>query len=146
MNLNRIGGGVAAAVSLLTLTLAPRMAQAQAIEGSGATFPKPIYEKWFAGYQKATGAKVDYAALGSGKGIAALQDKTVDFAASDAPASPTDEQGMKGGPVVHIPTVGGAVVLAYNVAGVPNGLKLTGDIIADIFLGKIKAWNDPKIA
>jgi phosphate transport system substrate-binding protein len=119
---------------------------AQAIEGAGATFPKPIYEKWFADYQKATGTSVNYAAVGSGSGIKALQDKTVDFAASDAPASAADEQGMQGGPIVHIPTVGGAVVLAYNVAGIPTGLKLTGEIIAEIFLGKIKAWNDPKLA
>lgn len=117
----------------------------QAIEGAGATFPKPIYEKWFADYQKATGTSVNYAAVGSGAGLKALQDKTVDFAASDAPASTAEEQAMQGGPVVHIPTVGGAVVLAYHVTGAPPGLKLTGDVIAEIFLGKIKTWNDPKI-
>lgn len=115
------------------------------VEGAGATFPKPIYEQWFAGYQAQTGTSVNYQAVGSGAGYKALQDKTVDFAASDAPLSAEEESALSG-PVVHIPTVGGAVVLVYHLTGIPNGLHLTGDIIADIYLGKIKTWNDPRIA
>ncbi len=117
---------------------------AQSIEGAGATFPKPIYSKWFAAFKAATGTSVNYNAVGSGAGVKALKDKTIDFGASDAPLSAAEEGAMQGG-VVHIPTVGGAVVLCYNAAGVPNGLKLTGEIIADIYLGKIKSWNDNKI-
>jgi phosphate transport system substrate-binding protein len=114
------------------------------IEGAGATFPAPIYTKWFAGYQSQSGTAVNYQAVGSGAGYKALHDKTVDFAASDAPLTTAEESALSG-PVVHIPTVGGAVVLAYHLSGVPNGLHLTSDIIGDIYLGKIKTWNDPRI-
>jgi len=129
-----------AAALLLTLALVPQGAQAQ-IKGAGATFPAPIYSKWFAKFQQTNGTAVDYQAIGSGGGYNALKNKTVDFAASDAPLSPSEEAQL-GQPVVHIPTVGGAVVLTYNLPGVPSGLKLTGDIIAGIYLGKIRSWND----
>jgi phosphate transport system substrate-binding protein len=115
-----------------------------ALQGAGATFPAPIYTKWFAGYQQANNVQVNYQAVGSGAGYKALKDKTVDFAASDAPLSDKEEQAL-GEPVVHIPSVGGAVALAYNLPGAPPTLKLSGDIIADIFLGKVAKWNDPRI-
>jgi phosphate transport system substrate-binding protein len=133
----------ALSAALLTLTVIPQVAGAQ-IRGAGATFPAPIYQKWFGEFQQATGTAVDYQAVGSGNGINALRNKTVDFGASDAPLSASEEAGM-GGPVVHIPTVGGAVVLTYNLSGVPTGLKLTGDVIADIYLGKIRSWDDARI-
>ena len=117
---------------------------AQNLEGAGATFPKPIYSKWFSAFKAATGTSVNYNPVGSGAGVKALKDKTVDFGASDAPLSSAEEGQMPGG-VVHIPTVGGAVVLGYNVAGVPANLKMTGEIISEIYLGKIKTWNDNKI-
>jgi phosphate transport system substrate-binding protein len=129
--------------TLLALALIPQAVGAQ-IRGAGATFPAPIYTKWFAQFQQATGAVVDYQAVGSGQGYNALKTRTVDFAASDAPLSPAEEA-VLGGPVVHIPTVGGAVVLTYNIPGAPSGLKLTGDVIAEIFLGTIHTWDDAKI-
>ncbi len=132
-----------AAFSLLALG-AVSTVDAQSLEGAGATFPKPIYLKWFATFKTATGTTVNYNGVGSGAGVKALKDKTVDFGASDAPLSAVEEGQMPGG-VVHIPTVGGAVVLGYNVVGVPANLKLTGEIISEIYLGKIKTWNDNKI-
>ena len=117
-------------------------AGAVTIKGAGATFPAPIYKKWFADYQKT--ATVNYLDIGSGKGIDALKNKTVDFGASDAPLSAEEEAAIPN--AVHIPTVGGAVTLIYNLPGNPAGLKLTPEIIAGIYLGKIKNWNDPAIA
>ncbi len=115
-----------------------------AIQGAGATFPAPIYTKWFAAYTQQTGTNVNYQAVGSGAGYKALKDNTVDFAASDAPLSDEEEKALAN-PVVHIPTVGGAVVLTYNLPGAPANLHLAGDVIADIFLGNIKTWSDPRI-
>ena len=115
------------------------------IQGAGATFPAPIYTKWFAAYAGVSGnPTVNYQAVGSGAGYNALKTQTVDFAASDAPLSADEEKALPG-PVVHVPSVGGAVVLVYNLPGVPTGLKLGGDVVADIFLGTIKTWNDPRI-
>ena len=133
----------AAAAVLALAALAPIGASAQ-IRGAGATFPAPIYAKWFAEFQQQTGKSVDYQAVGSGAGYNALKNKTVDFGASDAPLSAAEEASMPG-PVVHIPTVGGAVVLSYNLPGVGSGLQFTAEIISDIFLGKIKSWADPRI-
>ncbi len=130
-----------AAAALLGAIMAPQAASAQAIEGAGATFPAPIYKEWFAKFQGATGISVNYQAVGSGAGIAAIKNRTVDFGASDAPLSSAEEAAMPG-PVVHIPTVGGAVAMTYNLPGVPNGLKFTPEIISGIFLGHIKEWND----
>lgn len=115
------------------------------INGAGATFPYPLYSKWFSEYKKLNPAvEINYQSIGSGGGIRQLLDKTVDFGASDAPM--TDEQLAKSSvPIFHIPTVLGAVVLTYNVAGL-NDLKLTSEIIAEIFLGKITKWDDAKIA
>ncbi|HXW83509.1 MAG TPA: phosphate ABC transporter substrate-binding protein PstS [Candidatus Binataceae bacterium] len=115
------------------------------INGAGATFPYPIYSKWFDEYAKANpGIHFNYQSIGSGGGIRMYGNKTVDFGASDAPL--TDAQiASVGGQVFHFPTVMGGVVVAYNIPGFSGDLKLTGPVIADIFSGKITKWNDPKI-
>jgi phosphate transport system substrate-binding protein len=116
------------------------------LTGAGATFPALIYKKWFDEYAKKTGVKINYQAIGSGGGIKQLQEQTVDFGASDSPMSDTEIAGAKGGPVLHIPTVLGPVVITYNVPQLTAPLKLSGPVVADIFLGKITKWNDPRIA
>ncbi len=112
--------------------------------GAGATFPYPLYSKMFDAYNKDTGVKVNYQAIGSGGGIRQLTNKTVDFGGSDAIMG-DKELKEAGAPVLHIPTCAGAVVVTYNLAGDPQ-LKFTPDVIADIFLGKIKKWSDPRIS
>ena len=120
-------------------------AAAQTINGAGATFPYPIYAKWFQAYTQAhPNVKFNYQAVGSGAGIAQYKAGTVFFGASDAPLSDAEYASMPQ-PTIHVPTVAGAVVLAYNIKGVGPGLRLSGDVIADIYLGKIKSWNDPRI-
>ncbi|MFI5186486.1 MAG: phosphate ABC transporter substrate-binding protein PstS [Chitinophagales bacterium] len=112
--------------------------------GAGATFPYPLYSKMFSEYNAKTGIQVNYQSIGSGGGILQLTNKTVDFGASDGPMN--DEQTQKiGAPVLHVPIVSGAVVITYNLPGNNNGIVLTPDVIADIFLGKITKWNDPRI-
>src|SRR3954452_22000883 len=117
------------------------------INGAGATFPQPVYQEWAARMQEKTGTTVNYQGIGSGGGIAQFTAGTVDFGASDS--AMTDEEitaaKAKGDPV-HVPTVMGAVTVSYNLDGVKSGVKLDGPTIADIFLGKITSWNDPKIA
>jgi len=115
------------------------------INGAGATFPYPIYSKWFDEYAKVDpSVRFNYQSIGSGGGQKQIMAQTVDFGASDGPMS--DENLSKApGKILHIPTVAGAVVMTYNLEGTP-ALKLDGETIADIFLGKIKKWNDPKIA
>ncbi len=113
------------------------------ILGAGATFPFPYYSKLFDEYNKKTGVKVNYQSIGSGGGIKQLQAKTVDFGASDAPMS-DDEMKASPGPIVHIPTCLGADVITYNLPGVAT-LKFSGDVVADIFLGKITKWNDKRL-
>ncbi len=134
---------LATVATLAVASLAPIGASAQ-IRGAGATFPAPIYMKWFAEFQAQTGKSVDYQAVGSGQGYKALKDKTVDFAASDAPLTAAEEASLSA-PVIHIPTVGGAVVISYNLPGIGGGLQFSPEVIADIYLGKIKSWSDPKI-
>ncbi|MGZ3593223.1 MAG: phosphate ABC transporter substrate-binding protein PstS [Syntrophales bacterium] len=112
--------------------------------GAGATFPYPLYSKMFDVYHKEYGVKVNYQAIGSGGGIRQLTNKTVDFGGSDAIMSDKDLTEASA-PVLHIPTCAGAVVLTYNLTGDPQ-LKFTPDVIADIFLGKISKWNDPRIS
>ena len=116
------------------------------LNGAGATFPYPIYSKWFSDYANKTGVKINYQSIGSGGGIRQLSEQTVDFGASDSPMSDDEMTKAKGGPVLHIPTVLGADVVIYNLPGVTTALKLTPDVIAGIFLGTIKKWNDAKIA
>jgi phosphate transport system substrate-binding protein len=111
--------------------------------GAGASFPAPIYAKWADAYNKATGARINYQSVGSGAGMKQINAKTVDFGASDAPL--TDEELAKAG-LVQFPTVIGGVVPVVDIKGVqPGQLKLTGPILGDIFLGKLKKWNDPAI-
>jgi phosphate transport system substrate-binding protein len=118
---------------------------AQDLNGAGATFPNPIYSKWFSDYATATGVKINYQSIGSGGGIRQLTEGTVDFGASDAPMSDAEMAKLKG-PVLHFPTVLGAVVITYNIPGVTKALRLSGPVVADIFAGKITKWNDDKIA
>lgn len=116
------------------------------LQGSGASFPKPIYEKWVSEYGKVNAnARVDYQSTGSSAGIKALQQQTADFGASDAPMTDEEMKAAQGGEVLHIPTVLGAVVLTYNLEGLTAPLKLSPQTVVDIFLGRIKKWNDPKI-
>lgn len=129
----------------LLLLAAYRPATAQGVlTGAGATFPEPIYSKWFAKFKQAANVTIDYQSVGSGAGIKQIQNKSVDFAASDAPLS-SSEEGAMPGPVAHIPTVGGAVVLTYNIPGIGSGLRFTPEVIAGIYLGQIKKWNDTRI-
>ena len=114
------------------------------INGAGATFPFPIYSKWFSDYNKAhPNIQINYQSIGSGGGIKQITERTVDFGASDAPL--TDAEMQKAAGIQHIPTVMGAVVVIYNVPGL-TALKLTPETLAAIFLGKIGKWNDPALA
>jgi phosphate transport system substrate-binding protein len=116
------------------------------LTGAGATFPYPIYSKWFSDYATATGVKINYQSIGSGGGIRQLSEGTVDFGASDSPMSDDELSKAKGGPILHFPTVLGADVITYNLPGVTTALKFTPAAIADIFSGRIKKWNDTRIA
>jgi phosphate transport system substrate-binding protein len=115
------------------------------LNGAGATFPFPLLDTWRVEYQTVDpGVNINYQSIGSGGGVKQFTEKTVDFGASDAPLTPEEESNAPG--ALHIPETIGSVVAAYNIPGVPDkGLKLTGPILADIFLGKIAKWNDPKI-
>ena len=117
--------------------------EATTLTASGATFPAVLYTKWIDEYNKLTGVQINYQAIGSGGGIKAITEKSVDFAGSDATMSDQQLTDAKA-PILHIPMVMGAVVPTYNVAGVSK-LKLTADTLAGIYLGTIKKWNDPKI-
>jgi phosphate transport system substrate-binding protein len=118
--------------------------EAQALTGAGATFPAPLYTKWFNDYEKLGGVKVNYQAIGSGGGIKAISDKTVDFGATDGPM--TDEQlQAAGAPMLHLPTALGAVVATYNVPELRDPLKLSPDTLAGIYLGEITKWNDAEL-
>ncbi len=116
------------------------------LNGAGATFPQPIYSKWFSDYASANGIRINYQPIGSGGGIKQLSDGTVDFGASDSPMTDDEMSRAKGGPILHFPTVLGAVVITYNLPDVKTPLHLTGPVIADIFLGTVKKWNDARIA
>lgn len=118
---------------------------ATSLSGTGATFPALIYTRWFEEYKGAKGVQIDYDPKGSGAGIKALTDQSTDFGASDAPLN-ASEKGKLPSPAVTLPTVAGAVALAYNVPGAPKNLKMTSDALAGVFLGQITKWNDPKIA
>ena len=115
------------------------------LQGAGATFPNPLYQKWLSEYGKLhSNVRIDYQSIGSGGGIKQLKEQTVDFGASDAPMKDEDLKSAPG-EVLHIPTVLGAVVITYNLQGINQPLRFSSEVIADIFLGKIKKWNDPKI-
>jgi len=118
------------------------------LQGAGATFPGPLYERWVAEYQSVKpDVKLDYQAIGSGGGIKGITDKTIDFAGSDAPMNKT-ELAAAGGPenIVEIPSCAGGIVPAYNLPGIDKDVNFTGEVIADIYMGKINNWNDPEIA
>jgi phosphate transport system substrate-binding protein len=132
-----------ALLGVIALGRPPAMAQTL-MNGAGATFPYPIYSKWFDEYTKVDpSVRFNYQSIGSGGGIRQITERTVDFGASDGPM--TDEQ-LKKAPneLLHIPTVLGAVVATYNLPGNPK-LRFTPDLLADIFLGKITQWNDPRV-
>src|SRR5262244_3095729 len=129
---------------LTTLALASGIGHATDITGAGATFPYPIYAKWADAYKKSTGVGLNYQSIGSGGGIKQITAKTVDFGASDAPmkGEDLDKNGL-----VQFPAIMGGVVPVYNLKGVASGqVKLTGALLGDIYLGKVKTWNDPAIA
>jgi phosphate transport system substrate-binding protein len=117
---------------------------AQDVTGAGASFPAPVYAKWADAYNKATGARINYQSVGSGAGIRQIKAKTVDFGASDAPLK--DDELAKDG-LVQFPTVIGGVVPVVNIKGVqPGQIKMTGQLLGDIYLGKVTKWNDPALA
>ena len=130
----------------LLLSLVSVPLRAQNINAAGATFPYPIYSKWFDEYHKLhSNIQINYQSIGSGGGISQLIAKTVDFGASDGPM--TDDQLKQAGfKILHFPTVLGAAVLTYNIPGVTGDLNFTPEAIAGIYLGKITKWNDPAIA
>jgi len=116
------------------------------LTGAGATFPYPLYSKMFNEYNKACGVKVNYQSIGSGGGIRQLSEQTVDFGASDGVMTDKQKAAAKGGAVLHIPTVAGAEAIILNLPGIASGkLKLTPDVLADIYLKKITKWNDNRI-
>jgi phosphate transport system substrate-binding protein len=141
----KIVRSIAAALSVAAVFAGSASAQSVDLTGAGATFPYPIYSKWFSDYAQNTGVKINYQSIGSGGGIRQLSEQTVDFGASDGPMSDQELAGAKGGSVLHFPTVMGAVVITYNVPGVTRPLNLSGDLIADIFQGKITKWSDARI-
>ncbi|WP_172806764.1 phosphate ABC transporter substrate-binding protein PstS [Endozoicomonas arenosclerae] len=129
--------------SLLAAASFSASAKTETINGAGASFPHPIYANWAEEYQKETGVRINYQAIGSGGGIRQITAKTVDFGASDAPldAKKLDKEDM-----IQFPMVMGAIVPVINVPGIePGALKLTGEVLADIYLGNIKKWNDKRI-
>jgi phosphate transport system substrate-binding protein len=121
-------------------------AAAQKLTGAGATFPNPVYTKWFDAYNKKTGIQINYQSIGSGGGIRQFTEGTVDFGATDGPMSAEQMQAVAGN-VVHIPTVIGAVVLTYNLPSLgATKLRLDGQTVVDMFMGRITKWNDQRIA
>ena len=129
--------------SVMAVAVLPTASMAQDVTGAGASFPAPLYSKWAADYNRATGVKINYQSVGSGAGLRQIEAKTVDFGASDAPLK-DDELAKKG--LVQFPTVIGGVVPVVNIKGIaPGQLKLNGQVLGDIYLGKITKWTDPAI-
>jgi phosphate transport system substrate-binding protein len=118
-------------------------AKEDVLSGAGATFPFPLISQWQKDYESKTGVKINYNPIGSGGGIAAITSRTVDFGASDAPLTPDQFAACKG--CVQVPWVLSSTAVLYNLPGVPNNLRLTGAIVANIYLGNITKWNDPAI-
>ncbi|MGH9873900.1 MAG: phosphate ABC transporter substrate-binding protein PstS [Pyrinomonadaceae bacterium] len=133
-----------ASFALLALACSPG-GGAVSLQGAGATFPMPIYQKWMSEYGKLhPNVKLDYQSIGSGGGIKQIQAQTVDFGASDAPMTDAELKAAPG-ELIHIPTVLGAVIVTYNVPSITQPIHLSPEVVADIFLGKIKKWDDPRI-
>jgi phosphate transport system substrate-binding protein len=127
-------------------TTGARAAGLITLNGAGATFPYPLYSRWFSEYTRLhPDVHINYQSIGSGGGIAQVQKQTVDFGASDAPLTDAQLKDM-GRPVVLVPTVAGAIAMTYNLPGVGSGLRLTSENIVDLYMGQITKWNDPKIA
>ncbi len=141
LRMRTMGAVAVAAVAGATLT-----AQTVQINGAGATFPYPIYSKWFSEYNKINSkVQINYQSIGSGGGIRQVTERTVFFGATDGPMTPA-QLAAAPGKILHFPTVLGAVVPVYNIPGVKQELKFTGQVLADITMGKIKKWNDAAIA
>jgi phosphate transport system substrate-binding protein len=133
-------------LAVVAVLAAAMPAAAQTLTGAGATFPNPIYTKWFDAYSKKTGVQINYQSIGSGGGIRQFTEGTVDFGATDGPMNESQIAAVNGN-VLHIPTVLGAVVVTYNLPSLPAAkLKFDGNTLTDIFMGRITKWNDPKIA
>jgi len=133
-----------ALLAVTVLLVAPVRANAAEITGAGATFPYPVYAKWAEAYKAATGIGMNYQSIGSGAGIAQIKAKTVDFGASDMPLEAKD---LAAAGLMQFPAIVGGVVPVMNLAGIkPGEIRLTGRVLADIFLGKIRKWNDKAIA
>ena len=128
---------------VVSLILTCAGVQAQQVSGVGSTFAAPLYHRWAQEYLEKTGVGINYQALGSGAGITFIRARYSDFGASDDPMHDSEMRDSPG--IVHVPTAAGTVVLAYNVPGVGPGIRLAGDVVADIFLGKITNWSDPRI-
>jgi phosphate transport system substrate-binding protein len=144
--MKRIAGMLLAVLALTSIVWAQNKLL---INGAGATFPNPIYSKWFSEYgKKSTGVEINYQSVGSGAGIKQVTDGTVDFGASDGPMNDDQlkaYQDKHGFPVLHFPTVLGADVPTYNIPGVTAALNFTPEALAGIYLGKITKWNDPAV-
>ncbi len=150
--------GFASAILVIGWALTPSLASAQqptiggpfegesgALTGAGATFPAPLYQKWFDDYSRLTRVNVNYQAIGSGGGIKAIQDMTADFGASDAPMTDDQLKDAKGGQLFHIPTALGAIVPTYNIPELTTQLNFTPDTLAAIYLGDIEMWSDARL-
>ena len=134
------------ATSTSTTTSTNSTGQGVNLTGAGSSFAYPIYSKWAAIYAKQTGVKVNYQSIGSSGGIRQLSDEIVDFGATDGPMTNDQLAKARGGPILHIPTVLGGVSITYNLPAVNQPLKLTGEVLAGLFMGKITKWNDARIA
>lgn len=135
-------GGAASSLGLLGVAGAQSV---KSLTGAGATFPAVLYSKWTEEYRKITGLEINYQAIGSGGGIKAHQELTADFGATDGPMNEAQLKDARGGATLHIPMTLGAVVATYNLPKVTSSLTFTGEVLADIFLGKITMWNDPRL-
>lgn len=138
------------ALALVACTSPDRPAEANTgridLLGAGATFPYPLYARWFNAFAQDSGVRINYQSIGSGGGIRQLTAGTVDFGATDVPMTDGEMAAVPGGRVVHIPTVLGAVAITYNLPSVEPPLRLSPDVLADIFLGRVTRWNDPRLA
>ena len=137
---NVYAGTAIAALAIFAM----QAANAQTLTGAGSTFINPIMSHWTAAYKAATGADINYQSIGSGGGISALIHKTIDFAASDVPMTGSEKADAQGS-IVTIPAIIGAVVVAYNIPRIGNGIAFSGPVLADIYSGKIAYWDDPEI-
>jgi len=141
-----VGITASGAVAIAAISTSTVKLRAQGLTGAGSTFAAPIYQKWADMYAAKTGVKVNYQGIGSGGGIKQLSDEIVDFGGSDGPMSDQQIAAAKGGPILHFPTVLGGVSITYNLPEIKRPLRLTGPVIASIYMGKIAKWNDSQIA